>query len=298
MTESHGPLAGEVFESPSLAGPFRLPDGRTALTYYFPKRGYRRRFDEDQLSQMMFDMKYCGKIEYAPFFADCIVEFVGACNARECMDIIVPCPTSKPRVKQPLNEMVSRIAGRLSKPYTHALVKHGGSQMGKGRAARLEEARKIEAVEGLNLSGMRVLLLDDVTTTGGTMLVSRQRLMDSGAKSVTCLSVCITYEGVDHPHCESRQELFLTKECIGEAIVAGESAKGLVYLDYFLNRGDLSAPDRVGLAVLAARHGRADLLEYLLTTTPPFDEGALQQVQAAALASRNPGVIRVLRARG
>lgn len=74
-------------------------------------------------------------------------------------------------------------------PLLDALVKYGhGDQRELGRAERREHARDMyETVE--DVRGCRLLLIDDVITTGATMAAASAELKRAGAKAVDGLAI-------------------------------------------------------------------------------------------------------------
>jgi hypothetical protein len=69
---------------------------------------------------------------------------------------------------------------------------HGQAQTGRSRAQRLEgPAFRARSPR----SGLRVLLVDDVVTTGATLLAARDALQAVGVGSVTCVAAAATPPG-------------------------------------------------------------------------------------------------------
>lgn len=75
------------------------------------------------------------------------------------------------------------------KPLLDALAKHGASdQRALGREGRRREALGAYEVVA-DVEGMRVLLIDDVVTTGATIAAAADALIDAGALHVDALSL-------------------------------------------------------------------------------------------------------------
>lgn len=90
-------------------------------------------------------------------------------------------------------EAVARLLGDLAGvPVFDCLIKHGSSDQRKmGREGRLVTARDVYEVPGSALGGVRgtrVLLIDDVITTGATMTAVAAVLKEAGAAHVDGLS--------------------------------------------------------------------------------------------------------------
>ena len=86
-------------------------------------------------------------------------------------------------------ELIARhLSGCSDIPLLDALVKHGSSdQRELGRADRLVEALGAYEVV-LPVRGKRILLIDDVITTGATMSAAASALKAAGASSVDGLA--------------------------------------------------------------------------------------------------------------
>lgn len=57
----------------------------------------------------------------------------------------------------------------------------------KERLTNLKDAFAL--CKGVNVHGREILLVDDVTTTGATILEAKKVLLASGAKKVNCITV-------------------------------------------------------------------------------------------------------------
>lgn len=105
-------------------------------------------------------------------------------------DIVVAVTTTPARRRQrgyDQAELLAKwIAKHLNITYVSALVRvKNVHQIGMGREQRLEQSEGLyAAVKTDRIVGRRILLIDDVVTTGATMASAAATLMQAGAASV------------------------------------------------------------------------------------------------------------------
>lgn len=119
-------------------------------------------------------------------------------------DCIVPVPATSRRRGYNVPE-------RMAQPLAHALglpllpkalcrVRAGRHQAGLSLDERLENAAgAFRAQEPELVEGKRVLLVDDVITTGATAAACAQALLDAGAHSVFAVAMAVTENEMDAP---------------------------------------------------------------------------------------------------
>lgn len=89
-------------------------------------------------------------------------------------------------------ELAARVAGHLDVPLVSPLRRlPGRRQVGLSREERLKNARKIYTLsrDADTVSGRRVLVLDDVVTTGATATAVAELLRSAGASGVRLLAL-------------------------------------------------------------------------------------------------------------
>lgn len=85
------------------------------------------------------------------------------------------------------------VAGRVSfipdlMRYRAGVLSHHGE--GLNRQQRFENVRDhLEVIEGAGYEGKHVVVIDDVATTGASLIYASKYLMEAGARQVTCLSL-------------------------------------------------------------------------------------------------------------
>ncbi len=109
------------------------------------------------------------------------------------VDVVTSAPPTPANVRRRgydhVAELAQAVAAQLDKPYRALLSKSAGvtSQVEvRTRAARLANMRA--GVLSMQAAGV-VLVLDDVSTTGATLLACRAALMDAGAARVVCVAL-------------------------------------------------------------------------------------------------------------
>ena len=115
-------------------------------------------------------------------------------------DVIVPLPRHRARIRGEGCDPVHSLAKQLARDTRKRLDAHSlkrarltPPQTGLSIAARRANVAGSFAVESLALRGARVLLLDDVSTTGATLAEAARTLRrESGAKRITLAAVAGT----------------------------------------------------------------------------------------------------------
>ena len=157
--------------------------------------------------EMVHRLKYGDQLQLARPMARWM--FAAGRELIEDCDVIVPVPMHGLRLLQRRFNQAANLAGevaRLSgKPLlVHALrrVKRTKPQPGLSRSERannLQGAFKADGREAFMLAGQRVLLIDDVLTTGATGNVCARALLRCGAKKVDLLCfACVAIDRQTH----------------------------------------------------------------------------------------------------
>ena len=159
-------------------------EARAALTY------------DEQAQRMLLPLKYGDRVEVARALAPAMVRAGAALLARA--DLVVPVPLHRWRLLARrynqaalLARAVARLGGRPA--VLDALVRVRatvplGPLSPKGRALAVDGAFEVAARRRAQLLDARVLLVDDVLTTGATAESCARALLDAGAGGVDVLA--------------------------------------------------------------------------------------------------------------
>jgi len=145
---------------------------------------------DDIGKELIVRFKFEGDQEAGRLCARYMADVVNA----DDFDVVVAATTTPARRRQrgyDQAELLAReVARRLRLPYVRGLVRvKNVHQIGNDRALRLLQSEGLyEAVRVERLTSKRVLLIDDVTTTGATLRSAAITLEQAGAESVYCLA--------------------------------------------------------------------------------------------------------------
>jgi ComF family protein len=149
-----------------------------------------------ELSGIIQGLKFKGRRNFAGLLAPLMSETFFGSWCREDFDLIVPVPLHWKRKRERgynQSELLARLlAGQIAIPYIHALIRVRPTlpQVGLTDSQRFENLRDAFRCAKTNkISGRRVLLIDDVMTTGATVASAAQTLLEGGAMRVSVLTV-------------------------------------------------------------------------------------------------------------
>ncbi len=162
-----------------------------------PFRLMRSAFSYDDFSKkMILGLKFEDKTENAKIFASWLL-YAGKDIFDLGADVLIPVPLHRLRLLQRKYNQSALIAKELSKLtgiktdfISLIKSKHTKPQIkfnGRLRIKNIKDAFKVKFPE--NISGKRVVIIDDVITTGATVYECIKALKKAGAKSVDVLSV-------------------------------------------------------------------------------------------------------------
>lgn len=141
--------------------------------------------------------KFSERSHYAKTFAYFMNDVLKDVLKTEAFDVVIPVPLGKKALrKRGYNQselMAYELDGLSDIVDTEALIK----VKEKGAQSKKESQQRIRDIKGCfkcvkNLNGARVLLVDDVCTTGATLSTCADELLKMGASRVCCVTAAKT----------------------------------------------------------------------------------------------------------
>ena len=150
----------------------------------------------DKVREAVIRFKFHSKVGNCKFLSSAMVKAFE--NYKEKSDIIVPVPISLKRKMQRKYNQCELLAEEISKnieiPCKNILVKivDNPAQHDIESVYKSENVKNAYKVNpDFKIQGKRILLVDDVCTTGNTLKECAKTLLESGAESVTCLVIAL-----------------------------------------------------------------------------------------------------------
>lgn len=152
----------------------------------------------DALKEMLHKLKFEGESKFLQPLAEEAV-FLAQAYGESSFDMVVSVPTDAERRRQRGFDIPESIfAGALAvkgtwQPQVLARIKATAPQYGLAPDKRRSNVRGCFEVRG-SVSGAKILLVDDILTTGATLDEAAKTLKQAGAKSVYALTLCGSLE--------------------------------------------------------------------------------------------------------
>ena len=170
----------------------QLPIERaTALMFYQP---------HSQAGNMIYDLKYRNHPETGEMLGRMMAEEMTADDFFEGIDLIVPVPLARKRQRQRGYNQSMEIAKGISR-VTHIPIANDAvrrisfseSQTQKNRQGRQENVEgAFKLGNGRKISGKHLLIVDDIVTTGATVIACGKELVKAGNVKVSVASIGFT----------------------------------------------------------------------------------------------------------
>lgn len=148
----------------------------------------------------MLQYKFYGQRHLAEVFAAPLATYIAQTFSGR-FDLLTWIPISKERLRtrgynqsQLLAEAVSRLFAQKALPLlSHPRPKPPQSGIATATERKSNVAGCFALCSGIELQGVRILLIDDVITTGATLEEAAKVLRAAGAAEVLCATVCRTH---------------------------------------------------------------------------------------------------------
>ena len=160
-------------------------------------RGFALLNYDSRAAVSMAAVKYHNKREYLDFYARAAALRFGKQFRQTGIQVIVPVPVHASRLKtRGFNQaavLAEKLSAELGIPWEELLnrVKKTDPQKSLGSAERLKNLRGAFEAEQEAGKWERVLLVDDIYTTGSTAEICSRALLKTGVKQVFVFAVCI-----------------------------------------------------------------------------------------------------------
>ncbi|MEM9142882.1 MAG: ComF family protein [Bacteroidota bacterium] len=148
---------------------------------------------------MIHYLKYHGQQQIGTFLGDWQGTILKEEGLDECIDMVVPVPLHKRKLRQrgynQVAQYAQRLAWHLNATYTEQVLQKTANtktQTKKGRWARWHDDRKLYILREPDLIAHKnVLLVDDVITTGATMEICARALQEAPGTRIYLTSMAV-----------------------------------------------------------------------------------------------------------
>lgn len=176
--------------------PYSLPyKGTKNISYIMSPFEYR-----GGIRDTIIDFKFHGHSAYAPLFAAMMKDYLDSYDVWNTFDGIIPVPLHKNRLKERGYNQSELISEHISKQLGLTHITNGISRIrSTKRQSTLEKPDRIKNVQNAftcttDFTGKKILLFDDICTTGSTLEACASALTDAGAEYICALTFAIYTE--------------------------------------------------------------------------------------------------------
>lgn len=195
-----GKLIDQAVEAHAVYG-FKCKECQEHFSYYKKHRSYA--LYEGGMKKALMDLKYKGKTHHLKYLIGCMNEVIGENADFQDVDYVVPVPIHiLRRTERGYNQTEFLAKGicdsRPSLTYSNVLKRSKPTKKLKildkeARKLMLKDAIILNKKVNAPLEGKRVLLVDDIYTTGTTLDACAKTLYEAGVDEVMCITVAMGY---------------------------------------------------------------------------------------------------------
>lgn len=155
------------------------------------------------MRKSLADYKFHGRQEYCTFYAEEFIKCYGQSLKKLAPDVLVPIPIHKQKqLERGYNQadiLAKELGGKLNITVLSNLLQRDKNTLPQNKLNDIERLRNLEKAFSIAKKEMaaypkpikRVMLVDDIYTTGSTMEACTNILLKNGVEEVYFLSVCI-----------------------------------------------------------------------------------------------------------
>jgi ComF family protein len=166
----------------NFAGRLNLDEARAFLKFY-----------HGGIAQnLLHHIKYKGDQELGEYLGKMFIQHLRKEAAFNKVEVVVPVPLHKSKLRargynqsEVLAKGIADVLGITVDTSSVVRIKKSETQTRKDRAARWQNVSGIFTLTNGNLQGKRVLLVDDVITTGATLEACGETILAAGASSLS-----------------------------------------------------------------------------------------------------------------
>lgn len=170
----------------------QIPIERAAALFYYESHS--------NTANIIYQLKYKNHPEIGPLMGRMVATEVQKDHFFDSIDAIVPVPLTKKRLRQrgynQSEEIAKGVSEITSLPIYTNVVKRTvfkGSQTRRRRWERIENVElAFELIDGESIAGKHLLVIDDVVTTGATIIACAKELAKAGNVKISVLSLGLT----------------------------------------------------------------------------------------------------------
>lgn len=170
----------------------QIPIERAAALFYYESHA--------ETANIIYQLKYKGHAEIGPIMGRMLATEMRFKNFFDGIDGILPVPLTKKRLRQRGYNQSEEIAKGISEitglPVYTGIVKRKVFKGSQTHMWRWERQKNVEyafcLVNGEPIVGKHILIVDDVVTTGATIIACAKELIKAGDVKVSVLSLGLT----------------------------------------------------------------------------------------------------------